>query len=94
MTRRVRNAAAAAGTCGLLAVTAGVSHAQEPASAHLRPTGCINEPVGSGNSVDSGNFVVYGNSVNSGNFTIVNDSVNSANLFKSGNISGGMQHIG
>lgn len=49
-------------------------------SSHARsPHPCVNGPVHSGNSVDSGNFVNRGNPNGSGNIANMNGSTNSGN---------------
>ncbi|GAB1819449.1 hypothetical protein [Herbidospora sp. RD11066] len=55
------------------------------------PTTCVNGPVASGNSVDSGNYTNEGNPVNSGNFANTNGSTGSSNQANSGNMAGTRQ---
>ncbi|WP_218041249.1 hypothetical protein [Acrocarpospora macrocephala] len=57
------------------------------------PVRCVNGPVHSGNSTDSGNYTSLGNPVNSGNFSNTNGSTGSSNSSKSGNTANGRQEI-
>ncbi|HEX4818199.1 MAG TPA: hypothetical protein VFV66_36120 [Nonomuraea sp.] len=57
------------------------------------PTNCINGPVNSGNSTNSGNYHSEGNPINSGNFSNSNGSNGSNNTLNGGNTANGPQSL-
>ncbi|MFD8543742.1 hypothetical protein [Streptomyces sp. NPDC059649] len=64
-------------------------HYKSPRINSPSPQPCINGPVHSGNSLNSGNFINHGNPNHSGNFANTNGSTNSSNL-----VSGAQQGSG
>ncbi|WP_433435560.1 hypothetical protein [Nonomuraea sp. CA-141351] len=57
------------------------------------PTTCVNGPVNSGNSTNSGNYHSEGDPINSGNFANTNGSTGSGNTGSGGNFANGDQSI-